>query len=190
MISTLAVCVGVYWEKEGNPEAIKREGWLLAVWGIALEILFSVFLWQIDSSISAQQRAEIIRLTTPRNLSPDAVKRVEAKVCPFGSPPFQITSVTFDEILLRNEFSQIIRTCKWNDRVASGADQDSLIASLSGLVGIRFGYSPDHAEQFGPVSKAFADALVAEGINARAEVIPPSVIPTINVIEIQIGQRP
>ncbi len=190
VLSSFAVAGGILLEKpKYSPSVHKIANWLV-VGGVAIEAACTIALFVFDEGISQKQQVEIIRLTTPRNLSPEAVKRVAEAVCPFGPQPLQITAVTLDELLLRNEFDQIFKLCNWKGGLDSSADTDALVASLSGLKGIRFGYSTEHAAQFEPVSKTFAAALVKEGVEARAELIPPNVIPKINVIEIQIGQRP
>jgi len=62
LFSTLAVAIGVYFEKEGNPEAVKREGWLLVVKGVTAEFLFVAALWQIDSVVSGRNQLQIASL--------------------------------------------------------------------------------------------------------------------------------
>lgn len=59
LFSTLAVAMGVYFEREGNPDAVKKYGWLLVVKGVAAEFFFAAALWQIDSAISTIQKTEI-----------------------------------------------------------------------------------------------------------------------------------
>jgi hypothetical protein len=62
VISTLAVCIGVYFEKDRNPEDVKEFGEGLVFRGIAFEILFAASLWQIDSTVSNRQKTEIATL--------------------------------------------------------------------------------------------------------------------------------
>ena len=62
MVCTLAVAVGVMFEKEGYPEKVKREGWILVVKGVIGEFLFAVALFQLDTSIGVRQNMQIAAL--------------------------------------------------------------------------------------------------------------------------------
>lgn len=74
LVSTLAVCIGVYFEKDGHPRDVEEYGWGLVIKGVAFEFLFAILLWQTDSIISTRQKAEIIALElqiAPRRISGD-----------------------------------------------------------------------------------------------------------------------
>lgn len=179
---------GVSLEESDDPWT-RDTGKILLRRALLAETVFALGLLFIDSWISIGQKAEIIRLTTPRDLSPDAVRRVQSTICPYGSMPYDMTTVTLDERLFFNELDQIFKKCAWKPQGA--ANRDAMIASLSRLVGVRIWYSPRQATELGPVSNAFAGALTKEGIiDARAEPIPDSAKIVTTAIEIQIGQRP
>lgn len=55
--ATLAVLIGVYFEKDENPDDVKKWGWRAVTRGVALELFCGVMLWQIDSLISGQEQA-------------------------------------------------------------------------------------------------------------------------------------
>ncbi len=58
-IATLAVLIGVYFEKDGNPEDVKKWGWGILAKGISLELFCEFLLWQTDSLISARQQSDL-----------------------------------------------------------------------------------------------------------------------------------
>lgn len=181
---------GVALEESDDPWT-KDTGKILLRRALLAETLLALGLVFVDSWISIAQKAEIIRLTTPRELPPDAVKRIESKVCPFGPKPFTWTTVTLDERLFSNELDSIFKACKWRVVGPTDESRDAIIASLSRLVGVRIWYPADHADEFEGVARAFAAALDDEGIrNARAEIIPKDAMPALDEIEFQVGQRP
>jgi hypothetical protein len=60
--STLAVCIGVHFEKDGNPHAVQEYGWALVRRGIAIEFALAILLWQLDSVIGTRHKADIASL--------------------------------------------------------------------------------------------------------------------------------
>lgn len=170
----------VPWEKETGKRLLKRS--LFAETALALLLLF------LDSAISIRQQAEIIRLTTPRNLSPAAVKRVQEKICPFGPKRFDVVFVTFDEILFHNELNQVWNACKWTSKGVE--NRDAAVAAASEVAGIHVLYAPDHADEFKGAADSFAAALRDEDIAAETGPIPQDPTFNANIIHIQLGRRP
>ena len=60
--STLAVCIGVHFEKDGNPHDVQDYGWALVRRGIAIEFALAILLWQIDSTLGVRHKFEIASL--------------------------------------------------------------------------------------------------------------------------------
>ncbi|MGZ5873461.1 MAG: hypothetical protein ACXWKP_15270 [Bradyrhizobium sp.] len=60
--STLAVCIGVHFEKDGNPHDVQEYGWALVRRGIAVEFALAILLWQLDSVVGTRHKAEIVAL--------------------------------------------------------------------------------------------------------------------------------
>jgi hypothetical protein len=79
IVATLAVCIGVYFERDENPEDVKKFGQGLVFRGIAFEFLFAILLWQVDSIVSTRQKADIADLSNQteslraKNLALEAV---------------------------------------------------------------------------------------------------------------------
>jgi hypothetical protein len=188
ILASVAVILGVYWENEDFKKETRKKGWILLLLALGVETLLAIVIFVGDAEIIGHQRAEIIRLTTPRNLSPDAVKRVAEKVCPFGPKQFDIVHVIFDEILFVNELQQVWNKCGWSSQGVE--NRDAAIAAASEIVGMRVWYDLGHSEEFKGAAEAFASALRDENIAAEAEPIPKDVPLSPNMIHIQHGRRP
>jgi hypothetical protein len=94
IVSTLAVCIGVYFENDHNPDDVKKFGEGLVFRGIAFEFLFAILLWQIDSTVTSQQKSDIavlheraakaelayVKLTAPRKLTSEQEMDLTAKL--------------------------------------------------------------------------------------------------------------
>jgi hypothetical protein len=179
---------GVSLEEESDPWT-KETGKRLLLRSLLAETALALLLLFVDSAISIRQQAEIIRLTTPRNLSPGAVKRVEAKVCPFGPKQFDIVFVTFDEILFGNELQQVWAACSWTTKGVQD-DRAIAVAAASEVAGLHFLYDSGRADEFKGAAEAFASALRDENIVADAGPIPKDIPLSTNIIHIQLGRRP
>jgi hypothetical protein len=189
ILASFAVAGGIVLE---NPKATIAN--VLVVGGVAIEAVCTVLLFGFDEGISGaqqskiiDQQAQIIRLTTPRNLSPDAVKRVAEKVCPFGPQEFDVVHVTLDEILFGNELQKIWTRCNWTSKGVQNPDE--AIDAASGVAGIHFLYAPQ-SDGFRKAAGAFASALRDENIEAVAEPVPKNIPLSSAMIHIQLGRRP
>jgi hypothetical protein len=104
VVSTLAVCAGVYFERDGNPEDVKKYGWKLVLRGVAFEFLFAILLWQTDSAINtrsavdiaslheraAKAELELAKLKLPRIIKPQQTKDLIAALIPYAGSKFWI----------------------------------------------------------------------------------------------------
>jgi hypothetical protein len=168
---------------------------VLVVGGVAIEAVGTILLFGFDEGISnaqqstiVAQQSEIIRLTTPRNLSPAAVQRVASKVCPFGAIQFDVVHVTSDEILFGNELGKIWTLCKWESRGVENPNE--AVSAASEVAGIHFLYDPQHADKLKDAAEAFAAALRDENISAEAAPVANDPTFNANIIHIQLGRRP
>jgi hypothetical protein len=196
VLAGIAVGAGIIFESSEYSASVHRVAKWLVIVGVVVESLCTVCLFVFDEAISStqqatirDQQAEIIRLTTPRNLSPAAVKRVESKVCPFGPKEFDIVFVTMDEILFGNELQQIWAACGWSSKGVQD-DKAIAVAAASEVAGLHFLYDPGHADEFKGAAEAFASALKDENIAADAGPIPKDIPLSTNIIHIQLGRRP
>jgi hypothetical protein len=106
IVSTLAVCIGVYFEKDENPEDVKECGFGLVFRGIAFEFLFAILLWQVDSVVSGRLNSQIETLRAdnlaleaqiaPRRLKPDDCTAVAAAVATFSGRQVRIDTYSLD----------------------------------------------------------------------------------------------
>src|SRR5215831_20131654 len=62
IVSTFAVGIGVYFERDFNPKDVQEYGYGLVFKGIAFEVLFAALLWQIDSVVANRQKDEVAAL--------------------------------------------------------------------------------------------------------------------------------
>jgi hypothetical protein len=202
VLASFAVAAGILLESPKYSEALHGLASKLVIGGVAIEAICTISLFVFDEAISSKQQSaiesqqstildqqrQIIRLTTPRNLSPPAVDRVAAKVCPFGAKQFEFVRVTADELLFGNQLQKIWSLCKWDSKGVQ--DPDTAIAAASEVVGIHFLYGSTRAEEFQDAAEAFAAALRDENIAAEAGPIPKDVPLSTNMIHIQLGRRP
>jgi hypothetical protein len=189
VVSTIGVTIGVHWEDKKFSEKKQRCGHKLLIWCLSADTLFTIFVFAADGGISAYQQAEIIRLTTPRDLSTAQIDGIAAKVCTLGPKPYDIIYVVYDEILFNGEMSEILDgSCKWERKPYP--DQIAEMRAASGVVGIHFLYNEEHASEFREVAEAFAAALTAAGVMAETDEIPKGAPLNVDMIRIQIGRRP
>jgi len=99
IVATIGVIVGVYFESERFSPATKDNGWKLLIISLALETLFTVAIFSLDSGISRRQKAEIAtleELVAGRQLSPASADAAVRELKPFAGQKMYISSFSGD----------------------------------------------------------------------------------------------
>jgi hypothetical protein len=94
VVATIGVIIGVYWEEERFPKEKQQRGWRLLIGSLALDTLFTIFIFGTDGWIGSIQRAQIILLEArlaPRTLTPAAMTRVADKLKQFGPQSYDLS---------------------------------------------------------------------------------------------------
>jgi hypothetical protein len=190
ILAGILVGIGILLDIPEHPAPKQRIAFWVVMIGIIIEPICTLGLFKFDEAISQQQQEKIISLEErllPRNLSPEAISRVEQKVCPFGPRKYSRVFVIFGDILFADQLGQVFNACKWSDIGIS--DRDSAVAAASGVMGMTFWYAPERTDEFREVATIFADSLSAEGIPAKAVPMPPDKKMSHDAINIIFGAK-
>ncbi len=108
--------MGAYLEREGNPEDVKREAWRLVAKGVAAEFLFAAALWQIDSTSTLRQKAEILAVEkrlAPRTLDEDQKALIKSAVVTPFKVSFAFSAATDEDLSLANALAEPLSAAGW-----------------------------------------------------------------------------
>jgi hypothetical protein len=117
--ANVIVLMGVYFERDKFSEATKDFGWKALLVGLAGEILFAALLWGVDTGISNSLRTELLEVrqrTADRDITPDEMKVVTAKLTKFSGQPAKIVvfPVNFESVWIAGTIYGILLDAHWN----------------------------------------------------------------------------
>jgi hypothetical protein len=207
VVSTLAVCAGVYFERDGNPEDVKKYGWKLVLRGVAFEFLFAVLLWQTDSAINtrsaldiaslhdraAKAELELAKLKQPRVITPQQTTDLIAKLLPFAGSRFWIITekseidVGSEQQKLAGQISAIFIAARWiKDSHELKDDPNKTDPEFTAVSNrdcfVAFGFEPSSTK----IGLAVLTAFKSVGLECEWGAFPGM---TLDFVSIDIGLR-
>jgi hypothetical protein len=190
VLATIGVLVGVYWEGDQFPKEKQQRGWRLLVRSLALDTLFTIFVFGTDGWIASVQRAEIIGLETrlaARSLSADQVAKMSAVLTLYGSMGFAVYPYRDDKEStdIADNIRSAFAGAGWENQedptVVSPAP--GVIAGISVQVGIG---APENTKE---AANALANMLDADNISATLKLMPAADLSR-PFISVQVGIKP